>query len=127
MRHRKAGRYFNRNSSHCRLMLNNLANSLISNEIVKTTLIKAKELRTIIEPIITRAKKNNIANKRLIRSQLNNKINIYKLFNTIGPQFKDRPGGYTRIIKCGYRNGDKAPMAYIELIGRKIITNKKIK
>ncbi|QJC35730.1 50S ribosomal protein L17 [Enterobacteriaceae endosymbiont of Donacia sparganii] len=128
MRHRKIGRYFNKSSTHRSAMLYNMTNSLIHNEIIKTTLMKAKELRRVIEPIITIAKKNNISNKRLIRSKLNNKNNIIKLFNVIAPQFKDRLGGYTRIIKCGFRNGDKAPMAYIELIGRKIILkNKKIK
>ncbi|QJC32913.1 50S ribosomal protein L17 [Enterobacteriaceae endosymbiont of Donacia semicuprea] len=128
MRHRKIGRYFNRSNTHRSAMLYNMANSLIYNEIIKTTLIKAKELRTIIEPMITMAKNNNVSNKRLIRSKLNNKKNIIKLFNIIGPQFKNRLGGYTRIIKCGFRVGDNAPMAYIELIGRKInIKNKKIK
>ncbi|QJC33323.1 50S ribosomal protein L17 [Enterobacteriaceae endosymbiont of Donacia clavipes] len=128
MRHRKTGRYLNRSNTHRSSMLYNMANSLIYNEIIKTTLIKAKELRTIIEPMITIAKNNNISNKRLIRSKLNNKKNIIKLFNIIGPQFKNRPGGYTRIVKCGFRIGDNAPMAYIELVGRKIIIkNKKTK
>ncbi|QJC36952.1 50S ribosomal protein L17 [Enterobacteriaceae endosymbiont of Donacia vulgaris] len=125
MRHRKTGRYFNKNSTHRNAMLLNMMNSLINNEIIKTTLMKAKELRKIIEPIITIAKKNTISNKRLIRSKLNNKYNIIKLFNVIAPQFQNRLGGYTRIIKCGFRNGDKAPMAYIELIGRKIVLKKK--
>ncbi|QJC36542.1 50S ribosomal protein L17 [Enterobacteriaceae endosymbiont of Donacia simplex] len=128
MRHRKTGRYFNKNSTHRSAMLYNMINSLINNEIIKTTLMRAKELRKIIEPIITIAKKNTISNKRLIRSKLNNKNNIIKLFNIIAPKFQNRLGGYTRIIKCGFRNGDKAPMAYIELIGRKIVLkNKKIK
>ncbi|QJC32511.1 50S ribosomal protein L17 [Enterobacteriaceae endosymbiont of Donacia dentata] len=128
MRHRKIGRHFNRSNTHRNLMFYNMINSLICNEIIKTTLIKAKELKIIIEPIITIAKHNSISNKRLLRSKLNNKKNILKLFNIIGPQFKNRLGGYTRIIKCGFRIGDKAPMAYIELIGRKIIIkNNKIK
>ncbi|QJC37358.1 50S ribosomal protein L17 [Enterobacteriaceae endosymbiont of Donacia thalassina] len=128
MRHRKTGRYFNKNSTHRSAMLFNMVNALINNEIIKTTLMKAKELRKIVEPIITIAKKNTISSKRLIRSKLNNKINIIKLFTIIAPKFQNRLGGYTRIIKCGFRNGDKAPMAYIELIGRKIILkNKKIK
>ncbi|QJC36131.1 50S ribosomal protein L17 [Enterobacteriaceae endosymbiont of Donacia cincticornis] len=128
MRHRKTGRYFNRNSSHRIAMLYNMTNSLIYYEIIKTTLSKAKELRKIIEPIITIAKKNTITSKRLIRSKLNNKKNINKLFKVIVPQFYKTSGGYTRIIKCGFRNGDKAPMAYIELTIRKIIIkNKKIK
>ncbi|QJC34917.1 50S ribosomal protein L17 [Enterobacteriaceae endosymbiont of Donacia piscatrix] len=128
MRHRKISRYLNRNSAHRFAMLYNMTNSLICYEIIKTTLTKAKEIRKIIEPIITIAKKNNIASRRLIRSKLNNKNNINKLFKVIVPQFKNTLGGYTRIVKCGFRNGDKAPMAYIELIGRKIIIkNKKIK
>ncbi|QJC34140.1 50S ribosomal protein L17 [Enterobacteriaceae endosymbiont of Donacia cinerea] len=125
MRHRKTGRYLNKNSTHRSAMLFNMVNSLINNEIIKTTLVKAKELRKIIEPIITIAKKNTISNKRLIRSKLNNKNNIIKLFNIIAPKFKNRLGGYTRIIKCGFRNGDKAPMAYIELIERKIVLSDK--
>ncbi|QJC38588.1 50S ribosomal protein L17 [Enterobacteriaceae endosymbiont of Donacia fulgens] len=125
MRHRKTGRYFNKNSSHRNAMLINMVNSLINNEIIKTTLMKAKELRKIIEPMITIAKKNTISNKRLIRAKINNKINIIKLFNIIAPKFQNRLGGYTRIIKCGFRNGDKAPMAYIELIERKIILKDK--
>ncbi|QJC34542.1 50S ribosomal protein L17 [Enterobacteriaceae endosymbiont of Donacia crassipes] len=128
MRHRKTGRYFNRSGTHRFAMLYNMANSLIYYEIIKTTLTKAKELRKIIEPIITIAKKNNLTSRRLVRSKLNNKNNINKLFKIIVPKFQNTLGGYTRIIKCGFRNGDKAPMAYIELIGRKIIIkNKKIK
>ncbi|QJC33726.1 50S ribosomal protein L17 [Enterobacteriaceae endosymbiont of Donacia provostii] len=124
MRHRKKGRYFNRNSAHRLAMLYNMANALINYEIIKTTLSKAKELRIIIEPIITMAKKNNIASRRLVRSKLKNKKNINKLFNIIIPKFQNILGGYTRIIKCGFRNGDRAPMAYIELIERKKIIKK---
>ncbi|QJC29553.1 50S ribosomal protein L17 [Enterobacteriaceae endosymbiont of Plateumaris pusilla] len=125
MRHRKIGRHLNRTSSHRKSMLQNMANSLIQYEIIKTTTIKAKELRRIIEPLITIAKNNNISNKRLIRSRINNKNNLIKLFKFIAPRFKNRLGGYTRIIKCGFRNGDKAPMSYIELMERKITNDKK--
>ncbi|QJC28664.1 50S ribosomal protein L17 [Enterobacteriaceae endosymbiont of Plateumaris consimilis] len=125
MRHRKIGRHLNRTSSHRKSMFKNMANSLIKYEIIKTTTIKAKELKRTIEPLITIAKNNNIANKRLIRSRINNKNNLIKLFDFIAPRFKNRSGGYTRIIKCGFRSGDKAPMSYIELLERKIITKKK--
>ncbi|QJC30444.1 50S ribosomal protein L17 [Enterobacteriaceae endosymbiont of Neohaemonia nigricornis] len=118
MRHCKTGRYFNMNHSHRHSMLYNLINSLIDKEIIKITLARAKELRRIIEPLITKAKINSIANKRFIRSKINNKKNVIKLFNVLAPKFKNRPGGYTRIVKCGFRNGDKAPIAYIELLER---------
>ncbi|MCV2518592.1 MAG: 50S ribosomal protein L17 [Candidatus Lightella neohaematopini] len=118
MRHRKIGKKFNRNNSHRLVMLYNLAQSLINYEIIKTTLPKAKELRRFIEPLITKAKINNIHNRRQIFTKIHNNKIIKKLFNEIAPRFINYYGGYTRILKCGYRYGDNAPMAYIELILR---------
>lgn len=118
MRHRKSGRQLNRNSSHRKAMFSNMANSLFDHEIIKTTLPKAKELRRVAEPLITLAKDDSVANRRLAFSRLRDKAMVGKLFSTLGPRYKDRPGGYTRIMKCGFRPGDKAPMAYIELVDR---------
>lgn len=118
MRHRKSGRQLNRNSSHRKAMFSNMANSLFDHEIIKTTLPKAKELRRVAEPLITMAKADSVANRRLAFSRLRDKAMVGKLFSELGPRFKDRPGGYTRILKCGFRSGDAAPMAYIELVGR---------
>ena len=118
MRHRKSGRQLNRNSSHRKAMFSNMANSLLDQEIIKTTLPKAKELRRVVEPLITKAKADSVANRRLAFSRLRDKAMVGKLFTTLGPRYKDRPGGYTRIMKCGYRTGDAAPMAYIELVDR---------
>ncbi|ANF17201.1 50S ribosomal protein L17 [Buchnera aphidicola (Schlechtendalia chinensis)] len=118
MRHRKIGRKFNRNRSHVKAMLNNMACALLNYEVIKTTVIKAKELRRIVEPLITRSKISSIANRRLIFSKIRNNNIVFKLFNDLGPHFLNRLGGYTRILKCGYRCGDKAPMAYIQLIDR---------
>lgn len=118
MRHRKSGRQLNRNSSHRNAMFRNMAASLVEHEIIKTTLPKAKELRRVAEPLITLAKQDTVANRRLAFSRLGNKDTVGKLFAELGPRFEGRPGGYTRIMKCGYRAGDKAPMAYIELIDR---------
>jgi large subunit ribosomal protein L17 len=118
MRHRKSGRQLNRNSSHRKAMFSNMANSLFNHEIIKTTLPKAKELRRVAEPLITIAKNDSVANRRLAFSRLRDKAMVGKLFKEIGPRFKERPGGYTRIMKCGFRTGDTAPMAYIELVGR---------
>jgi len=120
MRHRKSGRQLNRNSSHRNAMFRNMAASLVEHEIIKTTLPKAKELRRVAEPLITMAKQDSVANRRLAFSRLRNKATVGKLFAELGPRFEGRPGGYTRILKCGFRSGDKAPMAYIELIGRPI-------
>jgi len=120
MRHRKSGRQLNRNSSHRQAMFRNMAASLVEHEIIKTTLPKAKELRRVAEPLITMAKQDSVANRRLAFSRLRNKATVGKLFAELGPRFEGRPGGYTRILKCGYRAGDKAPMAYIELIGRPV-------
>ena len=118
MRHRKSGRQLNRNSSHRKAMFSNMANSLFDHEIIKTTLPKAKELRRVAEPLITMAKADSVANRRLAFSRLRDKEMVGKLFSELGPRFKDRPGGYTRIMKCGFRSGDAAPMAYIELVDR---------
>ncbi|MEH6358810.1 MAG: 50S ribosomal protein L17 [Pseudomonadales bacterium] len=122
MRHRQSGRQLNRNSSHRTAMFRNMTASLVEHEIIKTTLPKAKELRRVAEPLITMAKQDSVANRRLAFSRLRNKATVGKLFAELGPRFEGRPGGYTRILKCGFRSGDKAPMAYIELIGRPIAT-----
>ena len=118
MRHRKAGRKFNRTSSHRSAMLKNMAVSLIYNEIIKTTLPKAKELRRIAEPLVTLSKTDNVANRRLAFNRTRNAAAVGKLFSELGPRYAERPGGYTRILKCGFRSGDSAPMAYIELVDR---------
>ncbi|RUO64776.1 50S ribosomal protein L17 [Idiomarina ramblicola] len=118
MRHRKSGRQLNRNSSHRQAMFRNMASSLVRHEIIKTTLPKAKELRRVVEPLITMAKQDSVANRRLAFSRTRDKEVVGKLFNELGPRYEERPGGYTRIIKCGFRTGDNAPMAYIELVGR---------
>ena len=118
MRHRNSGRQFNRNSSNRKAMLQSLANAMIKHEAIKTTLPKAKELRRIVEPLITRAKTDTVHNRRIAFARLRDKETVGKLFTELGSHFSDRPGGYMRIIKCGYRTGDKAPMAYVELVGR---------
>jgi large subunit ribosomal protein L17 len=118
MRHLKSGRQLNRNSSHRKAMFRNMANSLFEHEIIKTTVPKAKELRRVAEPLITLAKSDSVAHRRLAFDRLRDKSSVGKLFDELGPRFVERPGGYLRIMKCGYRSGDKAPMAYVELIGR---------
>ena len=118
MRHRKAGRKFNRTSSHRSAMFKNMAVSLIDHEIIKTTLPKAKELRRIAEPLITLSKTDNVANRRLAFNRTRSAAAVGKLFSELGPRYAERPGGYTRIMKCGFRSGDSAPMAYIELVDR---------
>ncbi len=118
MRHRKIGRQFNRNSSHRKAMLQNLANSLFRHEIIKTTLPKAKEIRRVAEPLITLAKEDNQHKRRLAFARTRDKEIVGKLFNELAPRYKNRPGGYLRILKCGFRAGDNAPMAYIELVDR---------
>jgi len=124
MRHRESGRKLNRNSSHRRAMFRNMAASLIEHEIIKTTLPKAKELRRIAEPLITMAKIDNVAKRRLAFSRLRDRSIVTKLFNEIGPRYKERPGGYLRILKCGFRTGDKAAMAIVELVDRpKLLDN----
>jgi large subunit ribosomal protein L17 len=120
MRHRKSGRQLNRNASHRKAMFKNMAISLFEHEVIKTTVPKAKELRRVAEPMITMAKVDSVANRRLIMSRTGSKAMVGKLFTDIGPRYAERPGGYTRILRCGFRSGDKAPMAYVELVDRPI-------
>jgi large subunit ribosomal protein L17 len=118
MRHQKSGRKLNRNSAHRKAMFRNMAASLFQHEIIKTTVPKAKELRRVAEPLITLAKEDSVAHRRLAFDRLRDRGTVTKLFNELGPRYVDRPGGYLRIMKCGYRTGDKAPMAYVELVDR---------
>jgi large subunit ribosomal protein L17 len=118
MRHRKSGRHFNRTSSHRKAMLQNMANSLFRHELIKTTLPKAKELRRIAEPLITLAKVDTIHKRRLAFARMRDKEMVGKLFQELGPRYQARPGGYLRVLKCGNRAGDNAPMAYVELVDR---------
>ena len=120
MRHRYSGRKLNRTSSHRKAMMSNMAASLFRHEAIKTTLGKAKELRGVAEPLITLAKNDSVAKRRQAFAQLRDKEVVGKLFSELGPRYKDRPGGYTRILKCGFRPGDSAPMAYVELVDRPI-------
>ncbi len=120
MRHRQSGRQLNRNSSHRKAMFKNMTASLVEHEVIKTTLPKAKELRRVIEPLITRAKVDSVANRRLVFARIRDRDAVSKLFSEIGPRYSERPGGYIRILKCGLREGDKAPMAYVELVDRPI-------
>ncbi len=121
MRHRHSGRQLGRNSSHRKAMFKNMAVSLLRHEIIRTTLPKAKELRRVVEPLITRGKQDSVANRRIIFARTRDNEITAKLFTEIGPRYQDRPGGYTRILKCGFRKGDRAPMAYVELVDRPII------
>lgn len=123
MRHRKSGRQLNRNSSHRKAMFQNMANSLFEHELIKTTLPKAKELRRIAEPLITLAKEDSVASRRLAFDRMRDKAMVGKLFTELAPRYKDRPGGYLRIMKCGFRAGDAAPMAYVELVDRAEVTD----
>lgn len=118
MRHRKSGRQLNYNSSHRQAMFRNMAGSLVRHESIKTTLPKAKELRCVVEPLITLAKNDSVANRRLAFARTRDNEIVAKLFSELGPRFACRAGGYTRILKCGFRVGDNAPMAYIELVDR---------
>ncbi|MCX2979408.1 50S ribosomal protein L17 [Halieaceae bacterium IMCC14734] len=118
MRHRQSGRQLNRNSSHRKAMFRNMATSLVEHELIKTTVPKAKELRRVAEPLITLSKVDSVANRRLAFDRLRDKAAVGKLFTELGPRYQERPGGYIRIMKCGYRTGDKAPMAYVELVDR---------
>ena len=118
MRHRKSGRQLNRNSSHRKAMFSNMATSLFDKELIRTTLPKAKELRSIAEPLITLSKNDSVSNRRLAFAKLRDRDIVTKLFNELGPRYQERPGGYLRIMKCGFRTGDKAPMAYVELVDR---------
>ena len=116
MRHMKSGRLLNRTSSHRKAMFRNMAVSLFRHEQIRTTLPKAKELRRVAEPVITLAKESSVANRRLAFNRLRDREIVTKLFDDLGKRFQDRPGGYLRILKCGYRTGDKAPMAYVQLV-----------
>ncbi|ACE84779.1 50S ribosomal protein L17 [Cellvibrio japonicus] len=118
MRHRLSGRQLGRNSSHRKAMFRNMSASLVEHELIKTTLPKAKELRRVIEPLITLAKVDSVANRRLANARLQSKSAVGKLFSELGKRYATRPGGYVRILKCGFRAGDKAPMAYVELVDR---------
>ena len=118
MRHLKSGRKLNMNSAHRKAMFRNMAAALFRHEIIKTTLPRAKELRRVAEPLITLAKEDSVANRRLAFDRTRNKATVGKLFDELGPRYQDRPGGYIRILKCGHRAGDMAPMAYVELVDR---------
>ncbi len=120
MRHRKSGRKLNRTSSHKKAMFKNMSTSLFEHELIKTTVPKAKELRRVAEKLITLAKVDSVANRRLAFSRLRSKEIVNKLFTELGPRYVERPGGYLRILKCGFRAGDNAPMAYVELVDRPI-------
>ncbi len=118
MRHRTSGRQLSRTSSHRTAMFRNMAVSLVEHELIRTTLPKAKELRRVAEPLITLAKSDSVANRRLAFSRTRSKEAVGKLFTELGPRYKDRPGGYIRILKCGFRAGDSSPMAWVELVDR---------
>lgn len=122
MRHRNSGRKLNRNSSHRKAMFKNMAVSLFEHEVIRTTLPKAKELRGVVEPLITLAKEDTVANRRLAFSRLGDRDIVTKLFNEIAPRSANRPGGYVRVLKNGLREGDKAPMAFVELVDREVET-----
>jgi large subunit ribosomal protein L17 len=122
MRHRISNRKLNRTSSHRAAMLRNMANSLLKHEVIKTTLPKAKELRKVAEPLITLSKKATVANRRLAFDRLRDRDIIVKLFDELGPRYQSRNGGYLRILKCGFRDGDNAPMAFVELVDRPEVT-----
>jgi large subunit ribosomal protein L17 len=124
MRHRHSGRQLNRNASHRKAMFKNMAVSLLRHEQIKTTVPKAKELRKVVEPLITLAGTANVANRRLAFARLRDREIVSKLFDELGPHFADRPGGYTRILKCGFRVSDNAPMAYVQLVDRDIMAAK---
>lgn len=121
MRHHNSGRQLNRNSSHRKAMFRNMTASLMRHEVIKTTLPKAKELRRVAEPLITMAKNDTVHKRRLAFARLRDREVVTKLFNELGPRYKNRPGGYLRILKMGFRAGDKAPMALVELVDRPVI------
>ena len=121
MRHQKSGRKLNRTSSHRRAMFQNMAVSLIKHELIKTTLPKAKDLRRVAEPLITLSKLDSVANRRLAFARLRDKEAVGKLFIELGPRYRSRPGGYIRLLKCGFRSGDNAPMAYVQLVDRPVV------
>lgn len=118
MRHRKSGTNLGRDTAHREAMLRNMSSSLFKHELIRTTVPKAKELRRVAEPLITLAKEDSVANRRLVFDRLRDKEMVGKLFNELGPRYQNRPGGYLRILKCGSRPGDNAPMAYVELVDR---------
>ena len=118
MRHGNQGRKLNRTSAHRKAMFRNMTASLVEHELIKTTLPKAKELRRVAEPLITLSKNDSVANRRLAFSRLRDDAAVAKLFDELGPRYNERPGGYLRILKCGFRAGDNAPMAFVELVGR---------
>ena len=120
MRHRNSGRQLSRNSTHRSAMLKNMAVSLLQHEIIQTTVPKAKELRRVAEPLITLAKDDTVHKRRVAFARLRDKAAVGKLFSELGPRYHDRPGGYLRILKCGFRPGDAAPMAYVELVDRPV-------
>ncbi len=123
MRHRNSGRKLNRNSSHRKAMFKNMASSLLEHEVIRTTLPKAKELRGVIEPLITLGKTDSVANRRLAFARLGSRDAVTKLFNEVSPRTASRPGGYVRVLKTGLRDGDKAPMAIVELVDRPVAEN----
>lgn len=118
MRHRNAGRQLSRKAPHRHALFRNLTSALVREELIRTTLPKAQELRRYVEPLITRAKTDSVANRRLTFDRVRDRDAVTKLFNELGPRYQTRPGGYVRILKCGLRAGDKAPMAYVELVDR---------
>ena len=126
MRHRISGRRLNKTGRHRNAMMKNMTASLIEHEIIKTTLPKAKELRVFAEPFITLAKQDSVHNRRIAFNRLRNKATVGKLFSDIGPRYQERPGGYLRVLKCGFRTGDKAPMAYVEMVGREIAVESEV-
>lgn len=126
MRHQHSGRQLNRNSSHRKAMFKNMASSLFRHELIKTTVPKAKELRRVAEPLITKAKVDSVANRRYVYDRIRDREMVGKLFDELGPRYKERPGGYLRILKCGYRAGDKAPMALVELVDRPIVESDEV-
>ncbi len=126
MRHRKSGRKFNRTGSHRKAMFRNMAVSLFEHEAIRTTVAKAKELRRVAEPLITLSKQDSVANRRLAFSRTRSKSIVGKLFTEIGPRYQERPGGYLRVMKCGFRTGDKAPMAIVELVDRPEVEDEEI-
>jgi large subunit ribosomal protein L17 len=127
MRHKQSGRKLNRNSAHRKAMFRNMSVSLMQHEMIKTTLPKAKELRRVAEPLITMARNDSVAKRRLAFSRLRDRPTVTKLFNELGPRYKNRHGGYLRILKCGYRGGDNAPMAIVELVDRPVETQEQNK
>ena len=126
MRHRQSGRQLNRNSSSRKAMFRNMASSLFRHELIKTTVAKAKELRRVAEPLITMSKKDSVSNRRLAFARMRDGEMVTELFNEVGPRYQERQGGYLRILKCGFRPGDKAPMAYVELVDRPIVAEEVI-